>query len=322
MIIFLYGADAYRSRVALNGIKEKFIREIDPSESSLSVVDGQNSDLKTIISKLNTGSLFTKKRLTIIESVFRNKKSGIFSELKKYLEPLEADDGNIVVFREEPENEKQKALNKEAKILFDFLAKQKYSQEFKILSGDALLLFMKKEAQSYGKEISLPAAKLLASYFGSDLWSISREIKKLSFGGEKKIISMEATKLSAKESFEEDIFALSDAISARSTKSAYSLLEKQRAAGLSDEYLLSMITRQIKILLLVKDEAKKTGDATKLASKLKLHPYVVKKSLAQIKNFDEKRLKDLFNRLIEIDFLNKSGKSSLEDELSLFISEL
>lgn len=322
MIIFLYGADTYRSRVALNGLKEKFVKEIDPTESSLSVVDGQNSDLKTIISKLNTGSLFTKKRLTIIESVFRNKKAGVFSGLENYLKDLEKDDGNIVVFREEPENEKHKALNKEAKNFFDFLSKQKYSQEFKILKGDALLLFMKKEAQSYGKEIGLPAAKLLVSYFGSDLWSISREIKKLSFGNAEKIISLEATKLSVKESFEEDIFALSDAISAKNAKSAYSLLEKQRAAGLSDEYLLSMITRQIRILLLIKDEAKTITDSTKLSAKLKLHPYVVKKSLMQIKNFDENRLKNLFNRLIEIDFLNKSGKSSLENELSLFISEL
>lgn len=322
MIIFLYGADAYRSKTALKIIKEKFIREIDPSESSLSFVDGQNAELKTIISKLNTGSLFTKKRLSIIENVFKNKKSSIFSGLESYLQNLEKDEGNIVVFHEEPSNEKLKPLNKEGKKFFDFLTKQKYSQEFKVLRGDALLVFMKKEAQSYGKEISLSAAKLLASYFGDDLWSISREIKKLAFSYPEKIISLEAAKLSAKESFEEDIFAFSDAISAKDKKTAYSLLEKQRAAGLSDEYLLSMINRQIKILLLVKDEAKKTSDATKIASTLKLHPYVVKKSLAQIKNFEEKNLKNLFNRLVEIDFLNKSGKSQLENELSLFVSEL
>jgi DNA polymerase-3 subunit delta len=322
MIIFLYGADAYRSKVALNNIKNKFIKEIDPEESSLSFLDGQNADLKTIISKLNTGSLFTKKRLSIIENVFKNKKSTIFSGLITYLKNLEKDDGNIVIFREEPANEKTKALNKEEKTFFDFLTKQKYSQEFKVLHGDALLVFMKKEAQSYNKEISLSAAKLLISYFGSDLWSISREIKKLAFSSEENIISLEATKKSAKESFEEDIFALSDAISAKDNKAAYSLLEKQKAAGLSDEYLLSMIIRQIKILLLVKDETKKNNDPAKIATKLKLHPYVVKKSLAQIKNFNETDLKNLFNRLINIDFLNKSGKSTLENELSLFISEL
>lgn len=322
MIIFFHGADAYRSKVALNSIKDKFIREIDPDESSLSFVDGQNADLKTIISKLNTGSLFTKKRLSIIENIFRNKKSAIFSGLVSYLKNLEKDEGNIVVFREEPASEKTKTLNKEGKTFFDFLAKQKYSQEFKVLRGDALLVFMKKEAQSYDKEISLGAAKLLASYFGDDLWSISREIKKLAFSYQEKIISLEAAKASAKESFGEDIFALSDAISAKDSKTSYSLLEKQRAAGLGDEYLLSMITRQIKILLLVKGEAKKTNDATKIAGKLKLHPYVVKKSLAQIKNFEEANLKTLFNRLVEIDFLNKSGKSGLENELSLFVSEL
>jgi len=322
MILFFYGEDAYRSRQALNEIKNKFIREIDPEESSLNAVDGQSADLKTIVSMLNTGSLFTKKRLTVIENIFKNKKAAVFSGLESYLKNIAEDEGNIIVFREDPSSEKTKALAKDGKSFFDFLAKQKYSQEFKSLKGDALLLFMKKEAQSYGKEISLSAAKMLASYFGNDLWNISREIKRLSFSASEKIIGLEEAKSSTKETFEEDIFALSDAISAKDNKLASSLLEKQRAAGLSDEYILSMMTRQIRILLLIKSESKKTSDSTKIASTLKLHPYVVKKGLAQCRNFEENSLKELFNRLISIDFLNKSGQSSLSDELSLFAFEL
>jgi DNA polymerase-3 subunit delta len=322
MIIFFYGADTYRSRQALSEIKNKFIRELDPEESSLNVLDGASANLKEISAKINTGSLFTKKRLTVIENIFKNKSEKIYSELEGYLKNLKNDELNIIVFRDEELNSREKPLKKEAKKLFTFLTSQKYSQEFKPLSGNALLLFIQKELKNYQKEISLSAANLLIDYFSGDLWTISGELKKLAFGTDEKIISREMVKNAAQETFNEDIFALTDALSSKDKRALSSLFEKQRAAGLSDEYLLAMLIRQFKILLQIKNASLKTNDSTLIAAKLKLHPYVVKKGLAQSRGLKEEQLKTYLNRLVQLDFSNKSGQGDLKKELFLFIMEL
>ena len=68
-------------------------------------------------------------------------------------------------------------------------------------------------------------------------------------------------------------------------------------------------------------ELEKNNDSLKIANKLKIHPFVVKKSLNQARSFNKDLLKKYFNHLVEIDYLNKKGFSSLENELFLLISE-
>ena len=260
--------------------------------------------------------------MIVIENIFKNKSNKIFGELENYLKKLTNDEKSIIIFRDEELDSREKPLKKEEKKLFSFLSSQKYSQEFKELHGDSLLLFIKKELTNYNKEINLSAANLLISYYGSDLWIISNELKKLSFSTEEKIISREMVEKIAKETFAEDIFALTDALSSKDKKTLNSLFEKQKAAGLSDEYLLAMLIRQFKILLQIKTEVKKNSDPTKIASTLKLHPYVVKKGLSQSRNLEENQIKEYLNRLVSLDFLNKSGQRDLKNELFLFICEL
>ena len=85
MIIFAHGADTFRSRRFLQELKNKFTDRVDPGATSLSVVDGQTADLKEISDQANTGSLFVKKRLIVIENIFKNKKETLFTALPDYL---------------------------------------------------------------------------------------------------------------------------------------------------------------------------------------------------------------------------------------------
>ena len=75
MIIFLFGADSFRSKRLLQDMKTKFIREVDAESNSLDMIDGQVVEFKTIEEKINTGSLFARKRMIIIENIFKNKKT-------------------------------------------------------------------------------------------------------------------------------------------------------------------------------------------------------------------------------------------------------
>lgn len=322
MIIFLHGADSFRSYRMLKEMKNKFINDIDPDSNSLSVLDGQTTTLKEVAEKINTGSLFVKKRLVVIENIFKNKKTKIFSELCDYLKKFSASDDNIIIFIDGEVSGKNSALKADAKKLYTFLGKQKYVQEFPLLTNIQLLSFIKKEAASFKKEFAANAAASLINLSAGDLWHISSEIKKLSFYCSAKIITEADVKELCAGTINENIFALTDALSAKNRALALKLLEEQYASGLSDEYLISMLIRQFKILLQIRTSLDNNLSQSEMASSLRLHPFVIKKGLLQAKNFTSENLKNYLNQLIHLDFSNKNGLSQIKTELILLISGL
>ena len=85
MIIFLYGEDSFRSRQKLNELKEKFLREIDPSGNSLTVLNGETADMSRISESIGAGSLIAKKRMVVIESIFLNNSQSFLPQVRQYL---------------------------------------------------------------------------------------------------------------------------------------------------------------------------------------------------------------------------------------------
>lgn len=322
MIIFLYGADTFRSRRWLQELKTKFRHDVDPGDNSLNLIDGSTTTLVEISEKINTGSLFVKKRLVVIENIFRNKREKIFTDLTNYLKKFTGGEDNIIIFRDEELNSKEQPLKTEAKKLFTFLNQQPYSQEFKILTDSQLMSFIKNEAANYEKKISAPAASLLINLTGNDLWSIASDLKKLSFYAAGDTITPEEVKTMVTGLYDENIFGLTDALSAKNKKLAATLLAEQYAAGSSDEYLIAMLIRQFKILLQIRVALDNRINPADLATQLKLHPYVAKKGILQTKNFTSLSLKDYLNRLIQLDFANKTGRGDVKTELTLLISGL
>jgi len=322
MIIFLHGADTFRSHRLLQEMKNKFINDTDKDANSLNVLDGATTNLKEIAEKINTGSLFVKKRLIIIENIFKNKKTKIFTELTDYLKKFSEAEEIIIIFLDEEVGGKNNALKIDAKKLFTFLNKQKFVQEFKPLTNPQLMAFIKKEAGLYNKEFLAKAAELLIVFSNGDSWLLANEIKKLAFYSATNIITENDVRELCVGAINEDIFALTDALSAKNKTLALKLLEEQYAAGLSDEYLISMLIRQFKILLQLRSALDSNLSPTVITEKIKLHPYVIKKGLSQARNFSANILKNYLDRLIYLDFANKTGASQIKTELMLLISDL
>ena len=110
--------------------------------------------------------------------------------------------------------------------------------------------------------------------------------------------------------------------SATKTRPKPCALEEQYEAGLNDPYLLNMVIRQFKILLQVRQALEKGLSSRQMMSALKLHPFVIQKSLAQVKAFSLDELKKQFSHLIEIDSRMKQGQANIKLELDLMLSGL
>ena len=115
-----------------------------------------------------------------------------------------------------------------------------------------------------------------------------------------------------------------DAIVAGNRKLAFRLIEDQRQLGQDDGYLFSMIVRQFRILISMRDvfNREENISSDSMAKALELHPFVVKKSLPLIKRYSLDRLKDLYQQLLSIDIKTKTGLADQSWLIDLFVGNL
>jgi DNA polymerase III subunit delta len=344
MIIFLYGQDSFRSRLKLNELKDKYLREIDKLGSGLEIINGAKASLSEITAAISPSSLLSKKRLVIVEDIFINKDKTIFENLHEYLKNKKQDN-NIVIFWESniktkkikntsapmllDSSGKEKPLLKKQAELFKFFASQKYSYSFDLLSNTEAANWVKKQTVLRGGRISAKAAEMLVGLVGNDGWQINNELDKLiSYKTAGKLtkdivdIEIEDVKNLVRGNFSENIFALTDALSVKNKVLAVKLLDEQIEAGLSDGYLLNMFVRQFRILLQVKQALESGSSQRQIASKLKIHPFVAQKGIEQARHFTMPALKNILSRLIRIDYEVKSGQSDYLSGLNMLIAKL
>jgi len=320
MIIFLYGEDGFRSSRKLAEIKNKFT-EKNKEGGTLFVFDFQEEDFKAedLVMKLASGGLFSEKKLAILKSALQNKKMAESEALLEFLKKhkKEEDKDLTLIFWEQEKLDKKNKLVK-------FLLANSNSQEFTFISGGKLHGWIKEEikAKSGGKVGILPAAvERLASFVGpEDLQLLDAEMEKLvNYKGTGEISETDIDSM-VKSRINTDIFKTIDALSGEDKSLAMEYLHNHLNAGDDPFYLLSMYFFQFRNLLKVKPLLEKNIMEHEIAGKLKLHPFVVKKSAMQGRNFSLARLTEIYKNLCELDYAAKTGKVEIGLALDKFIS--
>ncbi len=322
MIFFLYGQDSFRAKEKREQIIEKYTKEVDPSGTSLIMVDASSINARDLSEKAGTSSLFAKKRLVAITNLSQNKKEDVLKEAFRLIARQQAakeQDGDIFIFQDEISEENIKKLKASAKAVFQELAKEKYAQEFKLLQGRNLLDWISGRFQAHGMKAENKALKRLADGGAGDLWKLSTQINQIAnYCRGKDEVKEEDAKEFLEKSFEADIFALTDAIGRKDRRAAIRLLEDQLQAGLAEEYILAMIAKHFENLAKVKIARSKGADPSRLG----LHPFVMKKCLVQAEAFSTRQIKDALKKMADIERRSKSGTGQAKAELSLFIADL
>lgn len=314
MVIFLYGPDTYRSRRKLQEMKQKFIEKKDQRGFSVAVLEANNLNIDAFRKAVLSQGLFVAKRLIIIENLLKQKKDkALIQEIFNYLKKIKRDEDNVVIFWDEAVEKTQ--LSDIQKQIFDLLIKGKYSQEFPLLSDKELVAWIKKEVLKQGNKIQPPAAQILAQQIGPDLWRLSNELDKLSVNT--KLIGVDDVKLLADLKPEDSIWLLVDAVGEKNKKRAVKLLADQIEIGAPLGWIFSMLVRQYRILLQIKEAIgdQESANHFQIAQRLKLHPFVCQKALRQAKNYSLEDLKKIYGQLLDVE--TKIKTTSLDPEVLL-----
>ncbi len=333
MIIFFYGENTFQAQQKLAQLKAKFFKDVPDGASSFVSLDGQSADLGDLDKLSSTSSLFSPKRLIIIKNIFSNKTPSLIEKLLTLIKDKNLVDSPDVLIVYEPQIKSQKKsivkiksagqeapLNALEKKLFTLLNSQKYAQELPLPKESEIVNFIKQEASAKKLKISPGAIQTLANFCGQDLWMISGELDKLKHFKDKETIEEADIKKISDQLFNDNIFALTDAWGQKNRALAINLLEQQLAGGAPEEYLLTMLIKQIKNLIQIKSLG--SISASEIATKLKLHPYVVQKGLNSARYFEASDLKKLYNQLMLADYNFKTGAKDLRLSLNIILAEI
>lgn len=327
MLYLIHGADSFRAREKLNELVAEF-RKKDSSGMNLAVFDADSPDgRENIVNKLKAASqaagFLSPSRMVVIKNLFSESVADSQKEITDFIISYGKKGktaADFIFFEPQEIGKKNKEFLSLAKIGKVFL--------FELLSP---ALVQKWIADKLGKEkvkISPRAGQTLAFFVGSDLWRLEQEFGKLILfkKGDKGVATINENDIEAliKSDLPTNVFSTIDALARRDKKTALKLLAGHLERGEAPLFLLTMFVYQFRNLLKVKDVMArvKTASAPQIAETLKLHPFVVNKTIAQAKAFDLEYLKKVYKRFLRFDFLIKKGRLNAEAALEMLVIEI
>ncbi|HUC20985.1 MAG TPA: DNA polymerase III subunit delta, partial [Candidatus Polarisedimenticolaceae bacterium] len=290
MIFFFYGANRYEARRQIG----KLMRDYEQKSGSnfgLERIDGAKVKPDELQGALQASPFLANSRLVIIEDLGVNKT--IAPKIGGYI--TGAPETTIAVFYDPGVDQRTtyfKTLNTKARAV-----------KFEPLSPAKLQSWVARQALEAGAEIERPAMTRLLELAGDDQWRLSNEIAKLA--AYRSPITLEAVNQQVEEGNTETIFNLVEAMTAGKINQALEGYHKLRQDGQNEIYMLSMVTWQLRNLLVAKTAG--AMSATQLAKAAGMAPFVAGKMLAKRHLFTEDSLKEAFIQAVDTEYRIKSG---------------
>jgi len=321
----IYGDDNYRCHQELNKIKAG-LGSPDMVSINTTVLDGRRLSIRALTDVCSVVPFMTSSRLVVVEGLLRRFQPGDrqvrsnggggeeakqalkeWQNISEYIK-LMPQTTVLVLFDSDLD---PKAGNPLVKSLAPAADRVSQLNEIK---GKELAAWIRDYTVKNGGKISAGAVSLLADYMGGDLWSLTGELNKLMTYCEGREISDSDVREISSFAREESIFALVDAVIEGRIKDAQLMLHRMLKYGTAPQQILTMIERQLAIILRVKELSH--GTQQEIREKLGLHPrYPLEKTLRQARTFTVPRLRRAFHSLLDTDVAIKTGK--YEDDLAL-----
>lgn len=185
--------------------------------------------------------------------------------------------------------------------------------------GEALTRWITQRIRAKGGRIDPAAAEDLAVLSIDDAQRLDTALDSLVAYAGADPIDRAAVRALVPESRESNVFDLVDAVGQRDRRAALDAYRHLLADDVSPIYILVMLTRQIRLLLLAREALDQRED---LASALKIHPRVAQKIGQQARHLTAERCIAAYQKLANVDQAIKTGQATEDAAVELLIVEL
>ena len=265
--------------------------------------EGKNVDVKEVMNLADTMPFFADRRLILLEDTGFFK-SAAGEELVSYLPQMP--DSTCMVFVES-EVDKRNRLYKKVKELG-------YAAELSRQDASQLARWAGGILAKDGKRITGRTMDLFLASAGDDMENIRMELEKLvSYVGDREVVTDEDVRAICTVHVTSKIFEMVGAIVGGDTKKAMDLYEDLLTLKEPPMRILYLIARQFNQILQVKELMGKGLDKSSIASKLKMQPFVVGRTMPQARAFTREQILSYVELCVSSEEAVKSGR--LQDRL-------
>jgi DNA polymerase III delta subunit len=307
MIFFFYGPNTYMAKRKIRDMAAAYITK-SGSDFGLEKFDGSTITFESLGGSLTAMPFLANSRLVIIEGLSANKL--VAEQMPGLLDQVA--DTTVAVFYEPNVDQRTtyfKAMSK---------SKMIRAVKFEFLNHTQLSAWIRRETENLGGAIDGATVSWLIETVGEDQWRLAQELNKLvNFRSQ---ITLETAKQLVVASPVQSIFDLVDAMSAHQAAKALTIFKGLIAERTNELYILTMITWQLRNLLLAK--ASGLSNSSELAKQAGISPYVAGKALTIQRTMSEKYLKAAYLAAVEADYAIKSGRGNPEQLVEQLIYQV
>jgi DNA polymerase-3 subunit delta len=327
MLYILHGQDNYSLSQVVGEIKAD-LGDRETVAANTTNLDGRRLTLGELKSKCDTVPFLCSHRLVIVEGLlgrFEAKQGKSRSRKGKWGDGLGEWKDLDSYLRQMPETTVLVLIDEEVKSNNPMLRQISSLAElraFPWLRGRDLKAWIQQRVKGEWGDITPQAVNLLAELIGGDLWAMESEIQKLLLYSRERPISEDDVRQLVSCVQEANIFALVDAVAEGRTEPAQRILHRLYDDGVPPTYILTMITRQFRLIAQARDLGKGLS-RPQIQDRLGLKSgYALGKTLSQAKLYDFGRVKQVYGKLLETDLALKTGQYSDKLALELLVAEL
>jgi len=327
MLYILYGQDDFSLCQAVEKIKAD-LGDWEMVAVNTTSLEGQHLTLSELRNKCDAAPFLSSYRLIIVDGLlgrFEVKQGRPRSRKGKSGNGLGEWEGLASYITQTPATTVLMLVDGEIKAHNPLLKKLSQLAEvrtFPLLRGRDLKAWIQQRVRAEGGEINPQAVNLLAEFIGGDLWAMNSEIEKLLLYSQGRSITEDDVRQLVSYVQEANIFALVDAVAEGRTELAQRVLHRLYHDGVAPTYILTMITRQFRLIAQAKDLGPGLS-RLQIQDRLGLKSsYSLDKTLAQAKLYDFEGVKRAYDKLLETDLAIKTGKYNDQLALELLVTEL
>jgi len=322
MLYILFGPNEFSLREELGRIKDG-LGDRESLESNTTIFEGKQVSFNQLMDACMALPFLGSHRLIIVERLLarfegdkvelekgEGEKWREFEKRVGYMPP-----STVLILIDGP--------IKKDNALLKALAPLASVKGFPLLRGATLEGWVRGRVKEGKGTISPEAVRMLTSLVGENLWILSSEIEKLLLYTAGRRIEAGDVKVVVSYAREASVFAMVDALIEGRAARAAPLLHQLLQEGDTAPYLLVMITRQLRLLVQVKELSLQGFSAAEVKARLNLtSDFVLNKALEQGRRYSMGRLEQVYRKLLETDLSIKRGLWKGELALDLLVAEL
>lgn len=315
MIRLFHGKNTFLSyrmvHSLISELKDKYSSQ--STTYDVSIFDTSATSIDQIINEIETPGLFVSQKIILLKRVSQNSDA---DQLKEFLMELVEQDpksipSDIIIW----EDQKIRTNTRLAKAF----SKNKALIEGPDLNKRTFLTWAKKALNESNVQISPNAIHLLSERVNYNPERLTQETAKIKLLGEREITEEDIERV-CPDTLEHSIWELIDAINSGNNKESGKKLNMIIRQGNDPFFVLFMIARNLRMILLTKILLNKNYNTAQIARKIKAHPFTINKMKRTAQSIQFSRIKKIYEKLCSIDYSGKTGQLDVELALNILLS--